>query len=118
MVEIQNAKRRFGLPEETPVISCYEAGRDGFWLHRYLEHQGIENLVVDSASIEVNRRQRRAKSDNLDATKLVGMLIRWHLGGRRSGAWFTCDGRRQAAVNCTAGDRAEAAPATTGSRDS
>ena len=80
MVEIQNAKRRFGLPEETPVISCYEAGRDGFWLHRYLEHHGIENLVVDAASIEVNRRQRRAKSDNLDATKLVGMLIRWHRG--------------------------------------
>ena len=83
MVEIQNAKRRFGLPEETPVISCYEAGRDGFWLHRYLEHHGIENLVVDAASIEVNRRQRRAKSDNLDATKLVGMLIRWHLGEKK-----------------------------------
>jgi transposase len=83
MVEIQNAKRRFGLPEETPVISCYEAGRDGFWLHRYLEHHGIENLVVDAASIEVNRRHRRAKSDNLDATKLVGMLIRWHLGEKK-----------------------------------
>ncbi len=80
MLEIHKAKHRFGLPEETPVISCYEAGRDGFWLHRYLEHQGIENLVVDAASIEVNRRQRRAKSDNLDATKLVSMLIRWHLG--------------------------------------
>ena len=78
-----NAKRRFGLPEETPVISCYEAGRDGFWLHRYLEHQGVENLVVDAASIEVNRRKRRAKSDDLDATKLVGMLIRWHLGERK-----------------------------------
>ena len=83
MVEIQNAKRRFGLPEETPVISCYEAGRDGFWLHRYLEHHGIENLVVDAASIEVNRRQRRAQSDNLDATKLVGMLIRWHRGEKK-----------------------------------
>ncbi|HEY2293293.1 MAG TPA: IS110 family transposase [Thermoanaerobaculia bacterium] len=83
MLEIQNAKRRFGLPEEIPIISCYEAGRDGFWLHRYLEHQGIENLVVDAASIEVNRRRRRAKSDNLDATKLVGMLIRWHLGEKK-----------------------------------
>jgi transposase len=80
MIEIRKAKQRFGLPEATPVISCYEAGRDGFWLHRYLAHQGIENLVVDAASIEVNRRQRRAKSDNLDAAKLVGMLIRWHLG--------------------------------------
>ena len=83
MLEIHKAKHRFGLPEETPVISCYEAGRDGFWLHRYLEHQGIENLVVDAASIEVNRRKRRAKSDNLDATKLVAMLIRWHLGEKK-----------------------------------
>src|SRR4029077_13060665 len=66
-----------------PVISCYEAGRDGFWLHRYLKHEGIENLVVDAASIEVNRRRRRAKSDNLDAAKLVGMLIRWHLGEKK-----------------------------------
>jgi hypothetical protein len=80
MLEIHHARRRFGLPAETPVTSCYEAGRDGFWLHRYLAHQGIENLVVDAASIEVNRRRRRAKSDNLDAAKLVGMLIRWHLG--------------------------------------
>ena len=83
MTEIHKAKHRFGLPEETPVISCYEAGRDGFWLHRYLRHQGVENLVVDAASIEVNRRKRRAKSDDLDATKLVAMLIRWHLGERK-----------------------------------
>jgi transposase len=82
MREIRAARRRFGLPEEAPVISCYEAGRDGFWLHRYLEHHRVENLVVDSASIEVNRRRRRAKSDGLDAAKLVGMLIRWHLGER------------------------------------
>src|SRR5215468_6666456 len=78
--EIHAARRRFGLPEEAPVISCYEAGRDGFWLHRYLQHQRVENLVVDAASIEVNRRKRRAKSDGLDAAKLVGMLIRWHRG--------------------------------------
>src|SRR5262245_38239623 len=65
MLEIHHARRRFGLPEETPVISCYEAGRDGFWLHRYLAHQGIENLVVDAASLEVNRRRRRAKTDRL-----------------------------------------------------
>jgi transposase len=82
MGEIRAARRRFGLPEEAPVISCYEAGRDGFWLHRFLAHHRVENLVVDSASIEVNRRRRRAKSDGLDA-KLVGMLIRWHLGERK-----------------------------------
>ena len=78
--EIARAKDRFGLPEHAPVVSCYEAGRDGFWLHRFLVHHGIDNRVVDSASIEVNRRQRRAKSDALDATKLVQMLIRWHNG--------------------------------------
>jgi transposase len=78
--EIDKAKARFGLPADTPVASCYEAGRDGFWLHRLLVHHGIDNRVVDSASIEVNRRQRRAKSDALDATKLVEMLIRFHHG--------------------------------------
>ncbi len=83
MREIRAAKLRFGLPAEAPVISCYEAGRDGFWLHRFLEEQRIENLIVDAASIEVNRRRRRAKSDNLDAAKLVSMLIRWHLGERK-----------------------------------
>ncbi len=83
MVEIQQAKRRFKLPESAPVVSCFEAGRDGFWLHRYLAKQGVENIVVDAASIEVNRRERRAKSDNLDATKLVTMLIRWHLGEKK-----------------------------------
>src|SRR5262249_54886707 len=61
--EIKTAKERFGLPPDAPVISCYEAGRDGFWLHRFLVHEGVQNLVVDSASIEVNRRQRRAKTD-------------------------------------------------------
>jgi transposase len=81
--EIQKAKARFDLTEDAPVVSCYEAGRDGFWLHRFLVHHGIDNRVVDSASIEVNRRQRRAKSDALDATKLVEMLIRWRNGESR-----------------------------------
>jgi transposase len=80
LLEIGKAKARFGLPDDAPVVSCYEAGRDGFWLHRLLVHHGVDNRVVDSASIEVNRRQRRAKSDALDATKLVEMLIRFHNG--------------------------------------
>ena len=78
--EIKAAKKRFGLPENAPVLSCYEAGRDGFWLHRYLLSEGVQNQVVDSSSIEVNRRQRRAKSDALDAAKLAEMLIRWRNG--------------------------------------
>jgi transposase len=83
LLEVKKAKRRFALSEETPVLSCYEAGRDGFWLHRFLLANGIMNQVVDSSSIEVNRRKRRAKSDGLDATKLVEMLIRWHNGERK-----------------------------------
>jgi transposase len=78
--EIGRAKQRFGLPEQTRVVSCYEAGRDGFWLHRFLVAHGVENLVVDSASMEVNRRQRRAKTDRLDMHKLLTMLWR-HLAG-------------------------------------
>jgi transposase len=80
--EIRRAKQRFGLPEEARVISCYEAGRDGFWLHRWLATQGVENCVVDSSSIEVNRRHRRAKTDRLDVQKLLAMLLR-HVAGER-----------------------------------
>jgi len=83
--EIARARRRFGLPPTAPVVSCYEAGRDAFWVHRALLARGIGNVVVDAASIEVNRRQRRAKTDRLDARKLVAMLRRWHDGER--GVW-------------------------------
>ena len=78
--EIEAAKRRFGLAAEAPVKSCYEAGRDGFWLHRYLLEQEVENLVVDSSSIQVDRRARRAKTDGIDVGKLLNMLIRYHRG--------------------------------------
>jgi transposase len=81
--EIGQAKKRFGLPETAPVRSCYEAGRDGFWLHRYLTAKGIANLVVDSASIEVNRRVKRAKTDRLDVGKLLSMLMRYHSGEKK-----------------------------------
>jgi len=81
--EIAKAKKRFQLPDTAPVVSCYEAGRDGFWLHRYLGTRGIANVIVDSASIEVPRRKRRAKSDRLDANKLVRMLLRYQAGERK-----------------------------------
>jgi transposase len=80
--EVARAKARFSLPATAPVVSCYEAGREGFWLHRFLQAQGIANHVVDSSSIEVNRRRRRAKSDGLDVRKLVTMLMRYHHGER------------------------------------
>lgn len=81
--EFAKAKRHFGVPESTPVRSCYEAGRDGFWLHRWLVQEGVDNIIVDAASIEVNRRARRAKTDRLDAAKLLQMLVRHHSGEPR-----------------------------------
>jgi len=80
---IARGRARFGLSATAPVVSCYEAGRDGFWIHRALVARGIQNRVVDSASIEVNRRARRAKTDRLDALKLVMMLVRVCAGETR-----------------------------------
>ena len=79
---IAKARARCGLSAEAKVHSCYEAGRDGWWLHRWLVEQGIDNIVVDAASIEVNRRARRAKTDRLDGDKLLTMLLRHHAGER------------------------------------
>lgn len=80
---IRSGRQRFGLPATARVASCYEAGRDGFWIHRALQTVGVENRVVDSASIEVNRRARRTKTDRIDALKLVMMLVRVCCGERR-----------------------------------
>jgi transposase len=77
------AKLRCKLSRQAKVHACYEAGRDGWWLHRWLIEQGVDNIVVDSASIEVNRRARRAETDRLDGDKLLEMLLRWHHGERR-----------------------------------
>lgn len=82
--EIEKAKGRFLLEGDVRIVSCCEAGRDGFWLHRYLLSCGIENVVVDSSSIEVDRRKRRAKTDRIDAGKLLNMVIRYHGGERLS----------------------------------
>jgi transposase len=77
---LAKARTRFGLAAAAPVVSCYEAGRDGFWIHRGLTAQGVDNRVVDSASIEVDRRARRNKADRIDARKLVALLVRACLG--------------------------------------
>jgi transposase len=75
--EIRKARIRFGLERDAKILSCYEAGRDGFWLHRYLLNCGIENMVVDSASIEVSHRKRRGKTDRINAINLLKMLLRY-----------------------------------------
>jgi transposase len=83
MLEIARAKHRLGVPESARVVSCYEAGRDGFWLHRFLLSEGVENVVMDSSSIEVNRRNRRAKTDGVDVEKLLSLLIRFERGEKK-----------------------------------
>jgi len=79
---VAKAKERFGMPASARVVSCYEAGRDGFWLHRHLRGMGIENEVIDAASIEVSRRLRHVKTDRLDGDRLLDKLIRHHAGER------------------------------------
>lgn len=73
---VRDGRARFGVPTHAAVVSCYEAGRDGFWIHRALTELGFNNRVVDSASIEVSRRTRRTKTDRIDALKLGTMLVR------------------------------------------
>jgi transposase len=81
--EVARAKVRLGVRTDAAVISCYEAGRDGFWLHRWLASHGVSNYVVDSSSIEVNRRARRTKTDRIDLGGLLTLLGRYLAGDRR-----------------------------------
>jgi len=74
----QKVARASGM--SVTVLSCYEAGYDGFWLHRILNEAGYINLVIDPASIQVNRRARRAKTDRLDAIGMVRALMAFKRG--------------------------------------
>lgn len=80
--EIAAAKARFGLPPDARVVSVYEAGRDGFWLHRGLEAMGVHNVIIEPASLKVDRRARRAKTDQLDLAELLHNLFCHHRGER------------------------------------
>ncbi len=86
LARIAWAKRKLGLCEQARVVSCYEAGREGFWLHRFLVAEGVENLVVDSSSIEVPQKSRRAKTDRLDLAGLCDLLAR-HVAGSAKKVW-------------------------------
>jgi transposase len=79
---IERIRTRVGqeLKKPVEVISCYEAGYDGFWLHRLLEGQGVCNHVIDPASLQVDRRARRVKSDRIDAGKLLRSLMAYLRG--------------------------------------
>jgi transposase len=65
------------------IISCYEAGYDGHWLHRWLTSEGVINYVIDPASVQVNRRARRPKTDRIDLEQLVSTLLRYLRGEPR-----------------------------------
>lgn len=84
MSEVERSKKHFGLSAEAPVASCYEAGRDGFWLHRALRAEGIDNEVIESSAIEVPRKKRRAKTDGIDGGSLLRLLWRYHNGEREA----------------------------------
>jgi transposase len=62
------------------IVSCYEAGYDGFWLHRLLEAHGIRNYVIDPASLQVDRRARRAKTDHIDTERMLRSMMAYLRG--------------------------------------
>jgi len=76
------AATRLGAP--IGVVCCFEAGRDGFWLHRLLTAHGVVNYVLEPTSILVNRRARRAKTDRLDAEGMLRVLTAWLRGDRQA----------------------------------
>lgn len=78
--EINQAREKFKLSFGCRIASCYEAGRDGFWIDRALKEAGIENQVIDSSSIEVSRRSKRVKTDRVDVKALLSLLMRYHHG--------------------------------------
>jgi len=80
LISKKRAQAEKKLGRSVQVVSCYEAGFDGFWLDRWLADQGIENRVLDPSSIEMPRRARQAKTDRLDLERLMRVLIR-HEGG-------------------------------------
>jgi transposase len=81
--KLQRARAQWGLPAGTPVVSCYEAGRDGFWLHRCLTAQGVRNVILDAASIERDRRAKAVKTDRVDAERLLELVVGWAQGRKR-----------------------------------
>jgi transposase len=79
---IEQQKLKWSLPAGVRIVVSYEAGQDAFWISRALQARGIECYVIDPASIPVERHKRRAKTDRLDAIKLVINLRAWLRGER------------------------------------
>jgi len=81
--EVSLAKEKLKLPADAPVVCCFEAGRDGHWIYRWLESEGFEVLEIDSSSIETARGRKHVKTDRVDVEKLLDLLIRHHCFGLR-----------------------------------
>src|ERR1700692_1894902 len=79
---IEEVRARVGreMGRAVEVVSCYEAGYDGFWLHRQLEAHGVRNYVIDPASLQVDRRARRVKTDRIDTERLLRSLMAYLRG--------------------------------------
>lgn len=88
--EVDRAREKLALRADTPVVSCYEAGRDGFWIDRMLAAGGVCNHVIDPSSIEVPRRARQRKTDRLDVHKLMKLLVHYELFDERDSFARVC----------------------------
>jgi len=84
MAKLDAARDRVAkLTGETPKVTlCHEAGYDGFWLARFVQQRGIECLVMEPASLQVNRKARRVKTDRIDVESILHTLIAWCRGER------------------------------------
>ena len=84
LAKLHAAQERLAkVTSQAPTITlCYEAGYDGFWLSRFLEQRGVECLVMEPASLQVNRRARRVKTDRIDVENILHTLIAWRRGER------------------------------------
>jgi len=78
LAKVRAKAEQLGKPVR--ILSCYEAGLDGHWLHRWLSNNGIVNYEIDASSIEVNRRARRAKTDRIDLAQLMRALLAYLRG--------------------------------------
>ena len=81
--EVALAKGKLKLPADAPVVCCFEAGRDGHWIYRWLKSEGFEVMEIDSSSIETARGRKHVKTDRIDVEKLLDLLIRFHCFGLR-----------------------------------
>ena len=82
--EVRLAKHKLGLEQEARVVVCFEAGRDGHWIYRWLSAEGFKVLEIDSSSIETPRGRKHVKTDRIDVEKLLDLLLRYCLGFRKA----------------------------------